>query len=508
MRSIVFALLVGVSTNVCLAQTASQDLGNYFSDLGNRGELNGNVLVAEKGKILYQGSFGHADFENGRLNSVDSEFNIASISKTFTAIAILQLKEKGRIALDDKFAKYFPDFPYPAITIRQLLSHSSGLSDTDLANIFTGFSAKHPGRVLTNNDLVALLHEAKIPLKLQPGEKWWYCNLGFQLLALLVEKVSGEAFSDYLAKHIFRPAKMDHTYLKTARINRADSPALSQNYDYPFTFSAQRVRFTAERSYYNDALFGHSNIVTTTADLLRYDTALYDGTLLSNDTLEEALTASKLKSGELNKVWLNLGGMGNALQGLGWFIFEDTSAGKIVWHTGGMPGCATIFLRNLTRRQTVVLLDNTNSEALYRKGLSAMNILNAKPILTFQKSLAKIYGRALAEKGADYAAVRLNELRADSVNYKLTENEMNNMAYEMLEHGFGVQALETFKINTFLYPESDNVYESYAEALAKLGKKAEALTMVRKSLQLNPANEDAKKLLETMDGVKPLEFAK
>src|SRR6185369_16485893 len=165
-----------------------------------------------------------------------------------------------------------------------------------------------------------------------------------------------------------------------------------------------------------------------------------------NETLEEAFTPTKLSSGELNKIWLNIGGMGGALNGLGWFIFEDTSAGKIVWHTGGMPGCVTIFLRNITKKQTVVVLDNASSEGLYRRGLSAMNILNEKAVLPVKKSLTKIYGRALVEKGADFAAVRLNELKSDTENYNLSENDMNNMAYEMLENGYPGQALETFKM--------------------------------------------------------------
>jgi len=156
-------------------------------------------------------------------------------------------------------------------------------------------------------------------------------------------------------------------------------------------------------------------------------------------------------------------------------------------------------LRNITKKQTVVLLDNTNSEGLYRRALSALNILNGKPVLPVRKSLTKIYGRALMEKGADFAAVRLNQLKADAENYNLSENDMNNMAYEMLENGYPRQALETFKINTLLFSASDNVYESYGEGLLKTGKKEEAVAMFKKSLEINPDNEDAQKMLKKIE---------
>lgn len=499
MRFVPAAFFVCFLFNFCFAQTIPQKLDDYFSALGNNREINGNLLVAENGRIIYKQSFGYADFDSKRLNTDDSEFNLASISKTFTAVAVLQLKEKNQLNLDDKFVKYFPDFPYPAITIRQMLSHSSGLSDSDLSPIFNETAAPKTGKVSTIEDLPARLARAKVPLKLQPGEKWWYCNLAYQLLALLVEKQSGEKFGAYLVRHIFQPAGMQHTYLKNALTNRKDSPQLSQNFDYPFKFSPVRVKFAGERSYYKDDSFGNGNVISTTGDLLRFDTALYNATLLKNETLDDAFSPTRLKSGENNKIWLNIGGMGGALNGLGWFIFEDESAGKIVWHTGGMPGCATIFLRNITKKQTVVLLDNTNSEGLYRRALSALNILNGKPVLPVRKSLTKIYGRALMEKGADFAAVRLNQLKADAENYNLSENDMNNMAYEMLENGYPRQALETFKINTLLFSASDNVYESYGEGLLKTGKKEEAVAMFKKSLEINPDNEDAQKMLKKIE---------
>lgn len=491
----VAVLFIAVGFNA-IAQTTSDRLNHYYTELGDQGELNGNVLVAENGKVIFQKSFGYASFENKRLNSDISEFNLASITKTFTAVAVLQLQEKGKLSLDDKFAKHCPEFPYPQITIRQMLSHSSGLSDQDLTGMWDQLKAEDPDRVVTNKELVPLLTKAKVPMKLQPGEKWWYCNLAYELLASLVEKISREKFNEYLDKHIFRPAGMKHTYLKNSLLNTAHTPNLSDNYDYPFRFSPGRTNLVSQKKYYTATTMGCSDAVSTTGDMLLFDTALYNGTLLSSETLEEAYRPAKLNNSDNVAIWINIGGMGKAYNGLGWFTFEDTTNGKIVWHTGGMPGCATIILRNITKKQTVIVLDNVNSEGLYKKALSALQILNNKPALTVRKSLTKIYGKALMDKGADHAFSRLMELKDDTTHYNLTENDMNNLGYEFLEKKYPAQALETFKINTLLYPASDNVYNSYGEALEKDNKISEAISMFKKSLQLNPANEDSKKAIE------------
>jgi CubicO group peptidase (beta-lactamase class C family) len=514
MRFISIILFVCFFSCFSSAQTeksAAQKLDEYFSNLAGEGEINGSVLVAENGKIVYEKSFGYADFEARKLNTGDTEFQLASIAKTFTAIAVLQLKEKGKLNPDDKFVKYFPDFPYPEITVRHMLSHTSGLPDLEL---FDKLIRENPERVYENKDIIPVMKKAQIPLKFQPGEKWYYCNFNFDLLALLVEKLSGQKFEDYLKKNVFEPAKMTRTYVKSPLINPNPTPNLAYNYAYPFPFSSELVsvdknfsnpRF--KKDFYNHGFIGDSNVYSTTGDLLKYDAALYGGVLLKNETLEEALTPTKLNNGALNRhppgpSGKGIGGMGIAFNGLGWFIFEDTSAGKIVWHSGGMPGLVTIFLRNVTKKQTVVVLDNASSAGLYRKGLSAMNLLNGKPILPVKKSLARIYGRALITKGADSASVRLNELKADTENYSLVENEFNDMAYDLMWNGFKAQALETFKINTFLFPASDNIYQSYGEGLLEIGKKQEAIVMFNKSLKINPNNEDAKKMLKKIEAEK------
>lgn len=298
---------------------------------------------------------------------------------------------------------------------------------------------------------------------------------------------------------------METAFVKTTLINASHLTEEAYYYDYPYPFSSNLARIAETFSlprfkigYYNlYGLSGSGSVKGTTDDLYKFDKALYDGTLLKAVTLEEAFTPVKLNNGETAVA--NFGGILKTSFGLGWFIFDDASAGKIVGHTGGRYGSQTMFLRNITKKQTVIFFDNAESEGVYRNALTAMNILNNKPPLIHPKSLVRVYGRALINKGVDFAAGRLLELKADTVHYRLRESEMNDLGYLLLSQGYALQAMETFKINTLLFPESWNAYDSYAEALLKSGKKEEAVMMYKKSIALNPDNEGGKKALKQLE---------
>jgi len=484
-------------TGALQAQPVTTALDSFYTRMARAGQLSGNVLVAENGKIVYQKSFGYADREQQRPNTAGTEFNLASVSKTFTATAILQLCEKKKLKLDDTYTHYFPEFPYRDITIRQLLSHSSGLSDQDLNGIFDNVPN---AASLTSQDEVRVIAAAKVKLKLATNEKWWYSNIGYSLLAGLVEKLSGEPFHQYLDRHIFKPAGMQHTYLKTKDVNSANSPALAQNYDYERMYTATRTKLEGDRGYYNNNGKGASNVISTTGDLLLFDNALHNGRLLKQATLNAAQNYTHLRNGKPNFVWKNIGGMGNAYDGLGWFVFGDSTAGKTVWHAGGMPGCATLLMRNVSRRQVVIVLDNNSSEGLYRTALAGMRILNGQAYPYPKRSLTKQYGRNLLTHGADHAYTNLRQCLADTAHYNFNENDMNNLGYAFLEDNRITQALEVFKINTLLYPQSDNAFNSYAEALEKDGRIEEAISMFNYSLTINPDNEDSRRSLQKLKG--------
>lgn len=488
---------------------AQQRLGNlniYFNQVAQQQYMNGNILLAEKGRTIYQRSFGYADLTSGTMNTDSSRFNLASISKIFTATAILQLKEKGSLTLDDHLQQYFPDFPYADISIRHLLTHTSGLPDLEL---YEPLIKAYPDTVVTNAIIIPTLIKEKRKLYFLPGDKFSYCNTNYSLLALLVEKLSRLSFTDYLHTHIFQPAGMLRTSCDTYSFKPADKSIVTSHvyekmYDATCTdvSDVKRYRYT---SYNNSAAIGASNIVTTTGDLQLFDKAFFEGRLISPASMQEAFTPVRLNNGDT--VWEHMDtmkGEGRSSYGLGWEIFEQPGTGKAVGHGGFKFGLATFYYRNLDRQQTIIAFDNNPGPPFGDVVTSAWYILNEHASLQthLKTSLARLFGQAIIQYGVENAVSCLNTLKSDTSHYYFSEREMNTLGYELLYFsdfsGHQQLGVETFMINMLLFPDSFNTYDSYAEALAVTGKTQEAILMYRKSIALNPDNSDGARALQRL----------
>lgn len=492
LKLVIFSILI-CSGALHAQQTASR-LDSLFQTQYKHQQLNGSVLVAKNGQVLYQNAFGFRDIQNKQANTANTVFNLASISKTITATAVLQLVERGKIRLDDSFVKYFKDFPYPTITIRQMLSHTSGLPDKE--ELFTDSLIKlQPEKVWQNGDILpALKSFGKLPFS--PGDQWRYSNIGYNLLALLIEKISGESYAHYMQQHIFQPAGMKGAYLQTSLVNtHHDSAAI--NYAFPAPYASELVPVNDRPGnkkwiYTLNGLIGQGGITTTASDLLRYDQALYNGKLLKPATLAMAFSPMVLN----NKKYADASSSaGAAWYGLGWFIMKDTTAGKIVFHTGKEPGELNIFLRNLDQQETVIVLDNAESEAIYTTGSNAMKIMDRQPERIRKLSAAIYYSKALFSDGPDAAAVKLNQLRADTAIYELDPGEMDFMGHAFQDRGEPKKAIEVFKVNLLIYPVIWQVYNSYGAALLKDNKSEAAKLVYEQALKLNPKDDEAIKVL-------------
>ncbi|GGH66595.1 hypothetical protein GCM10011379_20930 [Filimonas zeae] len=472
-----------------LGQQVHERLDSQFVNLALQNEFNGNVLVAQQGKILYSQSFGFADVVGKHLNDDATTFNLGSVSKTFTSVAVLQLMEKGKLKLDDHFISFFPEFPFAEITISQLLSHTSGLIDYQ---IFEGPHQKDPKQIYTLKDLIPAIKADNRALRWKPGERWNYSNTGYGLLALLVEKLSGEAFQDYLNKHVFLPAGMKNSYITSPLIPFPDTHR-AVRYEYlPYSPSVLRPVDSVKDDYIDavvlGAIVGPTAVVSSCRDLLSYDQALYSGKLLKAKTLDLAFTPALLNSGE--KAQMGWGGS----YGLGWMILP-TRFGKLVWHSGGAAGIVTAFIRNVEKHQTIIVLDNVTHRGLHSDALDAFYLVNGASIAKKKRSAAVAYVIALYRNGADAAAANLLSMRTDTAAYFLDEREMNRLGYALAGDGLFAEALEVMKVNTLLFPASFNTYDSYGDLLKRAGKKQEAIWMYERAIALNPNNEGGKKAL-------------
>jgi CubicO group peptidase (beta-lactamase class C family) len=365
--------------NYANAQEVSKQVDSLFKAVtsNNRLHFSGSVVVAENGNMVYQNAKGYANIDKKILNNANTNYSLASLSKVFTAVAVMQLKEKGKLNLDDPLSKYLFEFPVPEITIRQVLSHTSGLPDFE---IFDDYISSAANKQLSYSDIIPALKKG-VKLISAPGTKWHYSNIGFGLLALLVETVSHKTFAQYINENICIPAGMTNTYVDIPGSKIHDS-LKAILYVNPQSSSKDITSSDKLKPNLGDpvqTVAGPGLIVSSINDLLKFDVALYSDKLLSAATEKEMFTPVKLNDGAFAQ--LEHAPLYNAL---GWGIDIDKSAGKIASHTGGSPGIATILLRNLSKKQVVIVLENTDNPASLSFGINAMNILNSKPMMHFR----------------------------------------------------------------------------------------------------------------------------
>lgn len=297
--------------------------------------FNGNVICALKGKVFYEKTLGYKDIFTRDSLDISNSFQLASVSKPFTSTAILQLCERGKIKLSDTVDKYIPGFPYKGITIKMLLCHRSGLPDyIEFTDRYYRRNGCYPDYI-TNDSVLSMMEKIRPRMLAKPNQKYDYSNTGFMVLASIVERVTGTKFSDYLDEYVFGPAGMKNTYL----------------YNLP----AKNLKQISVKAFEDDALVpehyhngvvGDKGVYSTVADLLLFDKALKRGEILSKQWQDSAY-AKEVPEWE-----------GDQNYGLGWRLRTGLHNENIIYHTGWWKGFRSIFVRDLTRDLTIVVMDN------------------------------------------------------------------------------------------------------------------------------------------------------
>ena len=311
----------------------------FFDQTLLRSRFNGGILVARNGKIIFEQYQGLKNVLSGEPIDSNTAFHLASVSKTFTAMAILKLWENAALLLDDPVTKYLEGFPFPLITIRNLLSHRSGLPN------YVHFVEKmgwDTHRFVTNTDILQLLIDNAD--KLKPGRAnayFDYCNTNYALLALIVEKVSQISFSDYLNKVFFKPLGMNNSFVFS--IDMAESVLPS----YKFNNQREPIMFL-------DAIYGDKNIYSTPRDMMKWDFALSKDQLFAEKTLEEAFKGYSYER------------RGTRNYGLGWRLVETPTGKKIIYHNGWWHGNNTVFSRLPDDSTAIIVLGNKFNRSIYQ----------------------------------------------------------------------------------------------------------------------------------------------
>jgi len=502
MRIYLSIILLFILGSFAAAQTRIETIDAVLDELHKESDFSGNVLIAEKGKILYAKSFGFADAESKTPLTGDSIFLAGSVAKTFTATAVLKLKERGKLNLDDAVTKYLPELAYQNVTLRHLLTHTSGILEYQSEEIIKEIA----GKSVNNAQLVSVFAKLNPKLAFEPETKWDYSNTNYILLALVVEKVSGKSFPQFVRENIFVPAKMTRSFvlLKNVPENLEGEIADGYRFTNPLATSPVNVNtLDGARSAYSTKrnLYGAGNLYSTTVDLLKFHQALQRGRILKKPTLAEMYEPAKLSTKENYHSFTRTNYPSK--DALGWFVADDESQGKIVYHPGGDIGYTSYFLRNATKDQTVIVLSNIELLRHFTP-TALMKILNNEPYKLDLKSLAVTLGREFNRNGAEAMFKLFERLKPDE-KFNFNEDEINELGYRLLyDKKNAPAALEIFKRNAERFPNSYNVWDSLGEIYYQTGNLEEAIKNYEKSLQINPKNEGGRRMLERIRrGEKP-----
>jgi CubicO group peptidase (beta-lactamase class C family) len=313
-------------------------LEKKIEDLSKNGQVSGSFLFARKGEILLEKIVGKLHPKIEGLISSSSPFNLASVSKQFTAMAIMQLHHQGKLKYDQKVKYYLPQFPYEDITIRHLLNHTSGMID------YEELTDKYwDKRDFINQDMMMLYQVHQPKLEFTPGEKFEYSNTGYVVLAQLVESISNQSLEDYSAQYIFEPLGMSNTRIFTvlSKCNDFKSRVYGQHENEIFDL------------YHLEGITGDGSVYSTANDLLKWHNGLLNNKLLPASLKHEGFLPTVLNDGSLS------------YYGFGWSIDEESPS--IVAHSGSWVGFTTYIIRNIEKDEVLIFLTNNTGGIRFKE---------------------------------------------------------------------------------------------------------------------------------------------
>ena len=374
--------------NPARAQKQQRQLDSLFRSLHKYKGFNGTVLITQYNKVIYKGAFGYADFSNKDTLTTEKPFQLASVSKQFTAMAIMMLKEAGQLKYDDEVQRFFPDFPYECITIRHLLTHRSGLPNY---TYFTEKYWKDRRAFISNEEVIRLMTVHKPAIYYEPDKRFNYSNTGYMVLAAIVVKASGMSFDNFIEKKIFAPVGMKNSWVLT-----------DKKTEIPAGHTARRRKREID---FLDGVQGDKGIYSTVEDLYKWDQALYTERLVKRATLEEAFTGAAKETKRED-------------YGFGWRLRKLADTQPVEYHGGLWHGFNNYFMRNRKDHSAIIVLSNVpNGSLAYMQNVQAILYPEmVKPMVVEKrvKRAVKKIARAKKSKKSTVAAKRKKSRRISS----------------------------------------------------------------------------------------------
>jgi len=475
-----FTLVIGAllsATNV-FAQQDVQKIDGLMKQYHEYGQFNGSILVAEKGRIIYEKGFGLANMEWGIPNQPDTKFRIASVTKQFTAAVVLQLVQEGKIKLDGKITDYLTDYRKDTgekVTIHNLLNQTSGIPDYTNRPNFTAEISRNSYRIA---DFIKRF--ASDDLEFEPGSKYRYSNSGYSILGLIIETVTGKSYGTVVSERIFKPLGMTNSgydHHATVLQKRASGYQKTPDGFVNTTYVDMSIPYAA------------GSLYSTVEDLFKWDQSLYDDKILSADSKKLMFTPG-------------LGNYGYGIRISGMPIGRTAEKIKIIGHGGAINGFSSLIARAVEKQQTVIILDNINLGRLHSQiAHSIFSILSGQPVEPPKNSIAEMLYKLAREKDIAAVVAEYRKLRAEnSTALDFSEGELNTLGYQLLSMKRPKDAIEIFKLNVEMFPTSANPYDTLGEAYLAEGQKDLALTNYKKAAELDPKNSNAVLIVKRLEG--------
>jgi CubicO group peptidase (beta-lactamase class C family) len=471
---IVCVLLLGVVGQLpcayaaAAAGSASKQIDTLVSQYADCCSFTGTVLVSEHNRIIFKKGFGLANRDWNIPNTPDVKFRLGSITKQFTSMLVMQQVAKGSIKLDGHLSDYLPYYRQDTgskITISQLLAHSSGIpSYTDDPKFFSDVSRNY----YAVEEFVKKFCSGD--LQFEPGTKFRYDNSGYFILGAILEHVTGKTYEALLREDIFVPVAMkDSGYDHYADLLSKRAAGYQQ--DLGAVVNAPYLDMSIP--------YAAGSLYSTVEDLYKWDQALYTDKLVSGD-LKQKLFTPNLQN-----------------YGFGWFIrvipAGEPGAGQtMISHGGGINGFNTLEQRLVGDHDLIVIFNNTPGAALDEMAKGIRSILYGQQPAVPKRSLVRDLGLTIVDHGVSAAVVQYRELkRTKPSGYAFDERALAQLGSLLLQKGRNADAIMIFNLNVEEYPKSAGVYDGLAGAYAQDGQKPQAIANYRKSLELDPKNQNA-----------------
>lgn len=452
---------------------------NYLSELENVG-FNGSVLVEINGEKVISKGYGFSDIEKQIKNSPKTVFDIGSITKQFTAAAILKLEMQGKLSTSDRISIFFDKLPADKkkITIHDLLRHQSGL----ISNVGSDFEK------ITEEEFLDKVFNSE--LQFAVGSRFSYSNIGYSLLAIIIEKISIQSYETYLYENLWKPSQMEMTGY-TRPVFDKNLIAVGYENDNKVWGKPTDKEWDAVSPYWH--LKGNGGILSTTEDLYKWHRCLLTEKVLSSDA-KQKLYHPKLRAEETE----------NSYYAYGWDVSKTNRNTTQVWHNGTNRIFYADFLRFTDENVTFIMLSNkshpnfNNLNFEMAKIVFNSNFIPEIPIadnLVNRKFSNKII-KTISEFGLEKAKEEYTKKKSTE---QLLEFLMREEGFNHIDIGKPEIAIQIFEMNAFTYPKSAKALQGLGEGYMETGKNELALKYLKESLAINPDNPFVSRLIKQLD---------